>query len=364
MKSSMSNAVKSKLSIVVAVMMSLVMVLALMGCSGGSGTAATINGDITISEDEVTEYITQLRTANGLEDDSSWASYLSSAGMTPESIRTQVIDTLVRQKLIEQDAEAKGITVDDSIIDSAVEQAKSYYSSDEEWEQTLESYGLTEETFREGYRQQYIQSALEEQVISYDLSESDIQSGIDEKIADYDGAKRSSHILVDTESKAKDIISQLDGGADFAELAEEYSSDTGSAADGGDVGWDKINSFVTEYQDGLDALDKGEYTSEPVKSDYGYHVILCTDVFNYDSNTTYTEDNIPEDIYSAIIDSIESEKKSELFDEYVSNLVNEADVEIADMPSGLPYDVDMSSASSSDSSSTSSSTSSSSSSSN
>ena len=75
-------------------------------------------------------------------------------------------------------------------------------------------------------------------------------------------------------TKAKDLIKQLDEGADFAELAKEHSVD-GSASEGGLLGsFNKQSNFVQEFLDASYALESGKYSKEPVKSQYGYHIIL------------------------------------------------------------------------------------------
>lgn len=102
---------------------------------------------------------------------------------------------------------------------------------------------------------------------------------------------KSSHILIksdaasdaSTEDKtaaeakaledAKSIITKLDKGEDFATLAKKYSDDEGSKANGGDLGYMTDNQLVEEYEAAIRALKVGEYTKEPVKSTYGYHII-------------------------------------------------------------------------------------------
>jgi peptidyl-prolyl cis-trans isomerase C len=88
---------------------------------------------------------------------------------------------------------------------------------------------------------------------------------------------RASHILVKTEAEAKDIIKQLQGGADFAKLAKDKSTDTGSGAAGGDLGYFAEGDMVPEFYAAAAKLKKGEYSKDPVKSQYGWHVILLTD---------------------------------------------------------------------------------------
>ena len=92
---------------------------------------------------------------------------------------------------------------------------------------------------------------------------------------------KARHILVTTEEEAKDIIAKLDAGEDFAALAQEYSLD-GSAADGGDLGYFAANGVTTsrmvdEFTEGCLALEIGQYSPEPVQSQFGYHIILVED---------------------------------------------------------------------------------------
>ncbi len=89
---------------------------------------------------------------------------------------------------------------------------------------------------------------------------------------------KARHILVDKESEAKDIIAKLkkDAGS-FAKLAREKSKDAASKVRDGDLGWFDVNGMVPEFGAAVSKLEKGEFTQEPVKTQYGYHVILLDD---------------------------------------------------------------------------------------
>jgi len=87
---------------------------------------------------------------------------------------------------------------------------------------------------------------------------------------------RARHILVDDEAKARELIASLDGGARFETLAEENSSDS-SAQEGGDLGWFAASRMVKPFADAVESLEKGAYTKEPVKSQFGWHVIKLED---------------------------------------------------------------------------------------
>jgi peptidyl-prolyl cis-trans isomerase C len=84
------------------------------------------------------------------------------------------------------------------------------------------------------------------------------------------------HILVKTEDEAKSIIAQLEKGADFAALAKKYSTDPGGAG-GGDLGWFSRTEMVPEFADAAFATPKGQFTKTPVKTQFGWHVILVLD---------------------------------------------------------------------------------------
>ena len=76
--------------------------------------------------------------------------------------------------------------------------------------------------------------------------------------------------------EAKKIIKELKNGKKFADLAKKYSKDEASASNGGDLGYFDLNEMVDEFSDAVKELKVDEYTKEPVKSSFGYHIILKT----------------------------------------------------------------------------------------
>jgi peptidyl-prolyl cis-trans isomerase C len=85
------------------------------------------------------------------------------------------------------------------------------------------------------------------------------------------------HILVNNEDEAKKIIAQLQKGASFEDLAKKNSKDPGSAEKGGDLDWASPSSYVPEFSAAMTKLKKGEFTTTPVKSQFGYHIIKLED---------------------------------------------------------------------------------------
>ena len=87
---------------------------------------------------------------------------------------------------------------------------------------------------------------------------------------------KASHILVETQSQAVSLISELEGGADFAELAKENSTGP-SGPGGGDLGWFSANQMVAPFSQAVAALENGAFSKTPVQTQFGWHVILRVD---------------------------------------------------------------------------------------
>jgi parvulin-like peptidyl-prolyl isomerase len=175
------------------------------------------------------------------------------------SFQDQVLQLLVNEELARQLAGAEGIVVDAAARQAELEKAKTsalesgQYST---WEDFLKAYGSTQEEIEEDINQYLIYQGL---------------------IKTHGGPTEAEqvhavHILVDTEDKGKEVLSKLAAGTAFADLAKEYSTDTGSGAQGGDLGWFPRGAMVPEFEEAAFSLGIGE-TSGLVQSQYGYHVI-------------------------------------------------------------------------------------------
>ena len=86
------------------------------------------------------------------------------------------------------------------------------------------------------------------------------------------------HILVDKEDDAKAIIAELNKGGDFAKIAKDKSKDPGSKDNGGDLDWGPSARYVKPFADAVTSMQKGQTTTAPVKTDFGYHVIRLDDI--------------------------------------------------------------------------------------
>lgn len=332
--------------------------IALVGCGGTNygytgGVAATVNG-AEIQEDTITKYIQDFRTSSDLTSDDDWGNWMKENSFDPATVRDQVIDYYVENELKKQACDEKGITVEQSQVDDEINNMKANYDSDDAWKQALSSAGLTEDQYRESVEAGLLDKALEDAVAG------DAATADDSKVLEmlntyytmFNGAKKSSHILFassDTE-KAQEVLDQINAGTlDFAEAAKQYSTDTASAADGGNVGWDAINSFVTDYTDALDGLSVGQ-VSGLVTSDYGIHIIKCTDEFTCDGKATSLS-AYPQEFVDYISNIVKDQNKSTAYSDWFNNYKAQADIQNNDMPESVPYNLDMTKYDNSDSSS-------------
>ncbi|GAB1479445.1 peptidylprolyl isomerase [Paracoccaceae bacterium] len=127
----------------------------------------------------------------------------------------------------------------------------------------------------ENERRGYISGVALQGVIAGAVTDEALQAAYDARFKDAAPQTEYSaaHILVDSEEKAKELKTQLEGGADFAELAKANSTDTGSGANGGDLGWFGLGMMVKPFEDAVVAAEVGKVAG-PIKTDFGWHLIL------------------------------------------------------------------------------------------
>jgi len=179
---------------------------------------------------------------------------------------------ILREKLPEQyqalpdDMLFKGL-IDQAVQQTALEQSVSATASkrDEIWMKTD--------------RRSYLAGKALQAVVEAAVTDAALQAAYDEKYANAPAAKEYSaqHILVDSEEKANELKAQIEGGADFGEVAKANSSDTGSAVNGGDLGWFGLGMMVKPFEEAVVAATPGSVVG-PVQSDFGFHLIKVNEV--------------------------------------------------------------------------------------
>ena len=119
---------------------------------------------------------------------------------------------------------------------------------------------------------------------------------------------KARHILVETQGAATDLIAELNGGADFQELAKTHSTGP-SGPGGGDLGWFSPNQMVKPFSDAVVALEDGAYSTAPVQTSFGWHVILRED----------SRENEPPTLES-VRDTIKQRVEQANFQKYIEGL--------------------------------------------
>lgn len=170
------------------------------------------------------------------------------ANLPPEQKKVAALSALIDVKLLAADASKEGLE-----NDAAFKQRVAY---------------LTERELHNAFFKKHVVDAV---------TPEEVKARYEKEIAAVEPQEevRARHILVKTEEEAKEIIVALDGGKNFADLAKEKSTD--AASEGGDLGYFTKGRMVPEFETAAFALEKGAYTKTPVKSQFGFHVILVED---------------------------------------------------------------------------------------
>lgn len=242
-----------------------------------------------------------------------------------ESLKEQVGDqsllSLIQLQLLKDKESDLDITDED--IEQEVDELKNNLGaeSDEELLEalTLQSQGQVDLESKD----ELIEEFIKPQLVIQQLASEGVEVTEEEKEAFYEEQKDSfptevhaRHILVEDQETADDLKAQLDDGADFAELAEENSTD-GSAANGGDLGFFPEGQMVPEFEEVAFSLDIDEI-SDPVQSEHGYHIIQVLE--RHESYEDYADE----------IEEILIQQKSKSPTEVFSDLVKAADINIED----------------------------------
>ncbi|MGM0846193.1 MAG: foldase protein PrsA [Bacillota bacterium] len=186
------------------------------------------------------------------------------------------LDTLITEKIVELESEERDLKVKNSEIDEELQKIKNSYEDEEAFNEALTSSGTSLESVKENIRSYLLtEKLLNDRVTITDDQIKEYFETNKETFAQQEQVK-ASHILVEDEATAKEVKEKLVKGEDFAELAKEYSTDTSNAEDGGELGFFGKGEMVTEFEEKAFSMHTDE-VSEPVKTEFGYHLILVTD---------------------------------------------------------------------------------------
>ncbi|AOR22337.1 peptidylprolyl isomerase [Clostridium taeniosporum] len=260
-----------------------------------------------------------------------------------KQLKTQYLNAIVNEKVILAKSSELNLRPSDEEVNKEVDETVNYYKNayktEEEYKAFLEQNEFTEDEFKEYQKNQAIvRYVYNDMVKDVEVTDDDIQKY-------YDGNKDTQfttkgEINFDKSLQdAKDIKSQLDGGADFAQLAKEKSQDPGTKDNGGSLGFIEYSStkYVKEFMDGVKSLKEGEI-SEPIKSQFGYHIIKVTGVKDNGAEVSHIliadrgEGKVTplEDVKEDIRGQLLQTKKSKAFNEKIEEWKKDIGVKIYD----------------------------------
>lgn len=228
------------------------------------------------------------------------------------SVLVNMIDTFITNQEITDSTEAL------EYAESLIKQYKlSYEQNGADFEAALISNGYAnEDEFKEVIATDYKMTEIAKKYIKAEVTDKELEEYYNNHISDELSVK---HILIAPEvsddatdeeitnaenaalEKAKSLIEQLNNGADFETLAKENSDDEGTKDNGGVINNVVKEGYVTEFWNAAYALENGQYTSEPVKTEYGYHIIY---------KVSHTEKKSLEEMKDSLYDKVVSEKIS------------------------------------------------------
>lgn len=226
----------------IAVTLAMGTVFLLAGCKGENGTAPP-----PVAESEA------VATVNGAPISKTDLDMLTSeiAGRSrgAQIPREQLIEELIHRELLVQEAEKKQLTDTPAVIARLATARRSVLS----------------------------QAAVEDFFEKNEISDEDLKKEYDKRVGAMQQTEyKARHILLKTEDDAKKVIEKLNKGEDFGKLAKAHSTGP-TAVKGGDLGWFTPRQMVTPFSDAVIALTNGEYSKTPVKTQFGWHVILRED---------------------------------------------------------------------------------------
>ena len=238
-----------------------------LGMQRGTSIAATVNGEVVYTR-ELDREVAAIARQYGIDLDGE------EGRKQREEIARVLLDQLIEQRLIMQEARRRNATAGEAQIDAALEEIRRNFPSEAEFQRALQQRALTVQDLRARLRTTLTVQNLQRQVSTATVSEEEIRRYYEAHRKEFDRPEqvRVRHILVDTEELARLVQARLARGERFEDLARQLSRDPGSKEQGGDLGFVARGQLVSEFEAAAFALRPGQI-SPIVKTQYGYHII-------------------------------------------------------------------------------------------
>lgn len=297
----------------------LCMIFAVTACQNSNtdtvdeGVKAEVNNKV-ITQEEYDEHLSVYRKmAETQFGAGAWEMEVQEGQTMGSYYESTLLDQLIMDLLLVDAAEKEGITISEEELQAELDTFKTYLDTEEQYKQFLEGYGMTEEYLKESLRKEYlINHYLSVKIENLQPTDEELKTLFSD--LKMNESVRASHILVATEEEAKNVIDRINKGENFEDLAKEVSTDPGSAENGGDLDYFDYVDMVQPFSEAAFAMEIGE-VSEPVQSDFGYHIIKVTDKKVDDTVTVETEKTVLTEYY-----------KSMKYEELLEELEEKADI--------------------------------------
>jgi parvulin-like peptidyl-prolyl isomerase len=287
------------------------------GC-GGTGTASLGPDDVAVAgSQEITKEQFQAIMGRAKKSyDAQKRPFPKPGTAEYEQLKGQAVTFLVQRAEFAQEAGDFGLEITDEKVDKRIEQLKKqfYGGSDERYRKTLQQQGLTEDQAKDEVRSQLISEELFKKVTEdVQVSQEEIRSYYNTHKTQYQQpeSREVRHILVQKKALADRLYSQLKSGGNFAALAKRYSKDPGSASNGGKLTVSK-GQTVPEFDKKTFELKTNEI-SQPVKTQYGYHIIQALSAVKPASKTPLSK------VDDSIKQQLEQQQKNETMTKWVED---------------------------------------------
>ncbi|QSZ27473.1 peptidylprolyl isomerase [Aceticella autotrophica] len=305
----MSNLILKKASTII---IFLVIAVFLTSCSSGKNIVAKVNNqDITSKEFTDTFNMVKNRIkSNPQYNKDVWNKDYNGKKLI-DAVKENVMDNLIMEKILLKQAQKQNITASSKEID------------DEYNKEKLANKDITKE---EAKNNLLINKLIDGWTKDVKISDEEIKKYYESNKSQFEVVK-ASHILVADEKTANEIYNKLMQGADFAQMAKQYSIDTSTKDKGGELGEFPRGTMVQEFDNAVFNLKAGEI-SKPVKTQFGYHIIKSEGI------TVKSLD----DVKDYIKQNLEDSKKREIFDTKYNELKKDAKIE--EFPQNIKVTVD------------------------
>ena len=267
----------------------LILAVAVLVAGCGANVVAVVNGE-SITQKEFDDRLAMVVAnfeAQGLKFEGEQGKEFLA------HIKDSTLEQMIDEVLLLQEGKNLGLEPTDKEITDEIKGFKESFGSEGEYRKFLAANGLSETKVMDLVRQQMIIDALIDHINqdAKDVEEAEIKAYYDENkeyftrpeerrvrhilISSGDGSERSD---IDAKVEAMKIVDRLKSGEDFTALVAEKSEDPGSIASGGEYTFSRGQGFVQEFEDAAFALAEGNFTSEPVRTRFGYHIIKLEEI--------------------------------------------------------------------------------------